>query len=74
MKLQDAIVRSTVSPAKAISRFPEIGTLSEGQIADIAVFDLRTGVFAYKDAWHKKMMADKRLECVLTVRAGRNRL
>ena len=37
MTLQDAILRSTVNPAKAIGRFPEIGTLSAGQIADVAV-------------------------------------
>ncbi|MEP7361769.1 MAG: amidohydrolase/deacetylase family metallohydrolase [Acidobacteriota bacterium] len=71
MTLQDAILRSTVNPAKAISRLPEIGTLSEGQVADIAVLDLRNGVFAYKDAWHKKMLAKQRLECVLTVRDGK---
>ena len=38
MTLQEGILKSTVSPAKAIGRFPEIGTLSEGQTADIAVF------------------------------------
>jgi dihydroorotase len=70
MELKDAILRSTVSPAKAIGRFPEIGTLSEGQVADIAVFRLRTGVFAYKDAWAHKNLGTKKLECVLTVRAG----
>ena len=40
MTLQDAILRSTVNPAKAIGRFPEIGTLGEGQVADVAVLRL----------------------------------
>jgi dihydroorotase len=71
MTLQDGILRSTVSPARAIGRFPEIGTLGEGKVADIAVFDLKTGVFAFKDAWHNKLMGTKKLECVLTVRAGK---
>jgi dihydroorotase len=70
MTLQDAVLRSTMNPAKAIARFPEIGTLGEGRVADIAVLDLRTGVFAFKDAWQKKMMGTKKLECALTVRAG----
>ena len=70
MKLQDAITRSTVNPAKAISRFPEIGTLGEGRIADVAVFELRDGIFAYKDAWHNKRLGTKKLECVMTIRAG----
>ena len=71
MRLGEAIERSTVTPAKAISRFPELGTLSEGREADIAVFELRNGVFAYKDAWKKKMLAKEKLECVMTIRAGK---
>ena len=34
MELKEIIYRSTVTPARAISRFPEIGTLGEGQEAD----------------------------------------
>jgi dihydroorotase len=71
MTLPDAIRRSTVNPARAIGRYPELGTLSEGKAADIAVLDLRSGVFAFKDSWGKKMLGTKKLECVLTVRAGK---
>jgi len=71
MKLQDAINRSTVSPARAIKRFPELGTLGEGKVADIAVFELKTGVFAFKDAWRKKLLGRQKLECVATIRNGR---
>ncbi|MBM3811112.1 MAG: amidohydrolase/deacetylase family metallohydrolase [Acidimicrobiia bacterium] len=71
MTLPDAIARSTVAPAKAISRYPELGTLSEGTLADIGLFALRDGVFAYKDAWQKKMLGTKKLECVATIRNGR---
>jgi dihydroorotase len=70
MKLPDAILRSTVNPAKSIGRYPEIGTMGEGQIADVAVFRLRDGVFAYKDAWQHKYLGKQKLEGVLTVRGG----
>ncbi len=70
MDLPEAIKRSTVAPAKAISKFPEIGTLSVGADADIAVLRLESGVFALMDAWKKKRMADKQLTNILTVRAG----
>lgn len=70
MGLQDAITRSTVSPAKAIQRFPELGTLGRGKAADIAVLKYEEGVFPLKDAWQKKLMATKRVRCVLTVRNG----
>jgi dihydroorotase len=71
MSLQDAVVKSTVSPAKAISRYPEIGTLGTGHTADIAVLELQNGVFAFKDSWGAKRLGTKRLECVLTVRDGK---
>lgn len=70
MRLDDAIARSTVNPARAIKRFPELGTLGAGYTADIAVLALRTGVFAFKDAWSKKLLGRQKIECVLTVRDG----
>jgi len=70
MELPEAIMRSTVAPARVVKRFPELGTLGEGRVADIAVFRLETGVFAFKDAWAKRFMGTKKLECVLTVRDG----
>lgn len=71
MDLPEAIKRSTVAPAKAIGKFPEIGTLGEGKEADIAVFRIEEGVFALMDAWRKKMSATQRLAPILTVRAGK---
>jgi dihydroorotase len=71
MKLQDAVLKSTVNPAKAVGKFPEIGTLGEGKVADIAVLKLRKGVFAFKDAWHNKMMGTQKLENIMTIRDGK---
>jgi dihydroorotase len=70
MDLPEAIRRSTVAPAKAIDKFPELGTLGVGKEADIAVFRIEEGVFALMDAWEKKRLATKRLSPILTVRAG----
>jgi dihydroorotase len=70
MTLEDAIARSTMRPAQVIRRFPEIGTLSEGKVADIAVLHLREGVFAYKDSWNVKRLGTRRLEAVATIRNG----
>ncbi len=70
MPLREAIRRSTVTPAEAIDKFPEIGTLGAGKTADIAVLKLERGVFAFKDAWSKKLMSDTRVRAVLTVRGG----
>jgi dihydroorotase len=70
MELKEIIYRSTVTPARAVNHFPEIGTLGEGRDADIAVLALEDGVFAYLDAWEMKRMATRRIANVLTVRSG----
>ncbi|MGO9256403.1 MAG: amidohydrolase/deacetylase family metallohydrolase [Bryobacteraceae bacterium] len=71
MSLEDVILHSTVSPAKEIGRYPELGTLGEGRGADIAVLENQSGVFAFKDSWPAKRLGVQRLECVLTIRDGR---
>jgi dihydroorotase len=71
MSLQDGIRRATVNPAKAIGRYPELGTLTEGAAADVAVLELRSGVVAFMDSMRKKLTGAKNLECIMTVRDGK---
>jgi len=71
MSLNDAVLRSTVNPAKEIARFPELGTLSVGAVADVTLLDLRTGVFALKDSWGAKRLTRRKLENAMTIRAGK---
>ena len=58
-----------MNPARAIRR-TELGTLDEGALADIAVFRLREGKFGFLDSGRAKMIGDKKLFCVLTLRKG----
>ena len=69
LTLEQIVERTTVNPAKAIRR-TELGTLSEGAEADIAVFRLKHGKFGFLDSGRAKMVGDKKLFCVLTVRKG----
>jgi len=71
MSLQDGIVRATLNPAKAIGRYPELGTLNEGATADVAVLALDTGVFSFIDSMRKKLTGSKKLECVMTLKGGK---
>jgi len=71
MSLADVVLRSTVNPAREIGRYPEIGTLGTGKIADIAVLENQGGVFAFKDAWPAKKLGAHRLDCVMTIRDGK---
>ena len=68
--LEDVIRRTTVNPAQIINR-PELGSLSVGSPADIAVFEMRKGNFAYRGTGGGKIMGDKQLQCVMTVFDGK---
>ena len=68
--LDDVIRRSTVNPAAEIRR-PELGTLSVGKDADIAVLDLMKGHFSYIDCGVARMDGNVQLVARITIRAGR---
>lgn len=70
MSLQDVILRSTWNPAQVIKR-PDLGHLSVGTEADIAVFNLKKGDFGYMDVRKIKIRGSEKLEAELTIRAGR---
>ena len=69
MPLQEVIYRSTVTPAQEIGH-PELGHLSVGAEADVAVFNLLEGDFTFVDCGRAKMKGDRKFECVMTLRAG----
>ncbi len=70
LPLEDVIRRATLNPAKVIKR-TDLGTLSPGADADVAVFSLHTGDFGFLDVRGTKMKGNKKLEAELTIRAGR---
>jgi dihydroorotase len=69
MPLQEAISRSTVSLARAIRR-ADLGTLSEGSEADVAVLRWVDGPRAYADCGGARLEGAGELECAMTLRAG----
>jgi dihydroorotase len=70
MPLADVIAASTWNPAKVIKR-TDLGNLSVGSVADIAVFRLREGDFGYIDASGMALRGKQKLEAELTLRNGR---
>jgi len=70
LSVQDIILRSTWNPAMVIQR-PELGHLSLGAEADIAVFNVREGNFGFMDARGLTMNGNKKFEAELTLRAGK---
>ena len=68
--LDDLIVRATVNPAREIHR-PELGTLTVGKEADIAVLEQLNGSFSYIDCGFARMDGKAKLVARMTVRAGK---
>ena len=68
--LEDLIRRSTVNPAREIRR-PELGTLSVGREADVAVLELLHGRFGYIDDGYTRMDGNVKVVARMTIRAGR---
>jgi len=70
MDLNSVINTSTWYPARIINR-KELGSLSVGSEADIAILNIRKGKFGLFDYTGYKIQADKKLECEMTIRAGK---
>jgi len=70
MPLDEIIRRSTVNPAREIRR-PDLGTLSVGKEADIAVLEVLNGKFSYIDCGLARMDGSGKLIARMTLRAGR---
>jgi dihydroorotase len=68
--LDDVIRESTWNPAKEIHH-EELGNLSVGSPADIAVLRLEKGKFGFTDMYGARMDGTQKLTCELTLRDGR---
>ena len=70
MELPAIIKASTWTPAQVIRR-EELGNLSVGSGADIAILNLRKGNFGIWDRVGYKVKANQKFECEMTIRDGR---
>ncbi|MCC7175159.1 MAG: amidohydrolase/deacetylase family metallohydrolase [Bryobacterales bacterium] len=70
LPLEQVILQSTWNPAKAIQH-EELGHLSAGSIADVAVLRLEKGDFGFTDAGNGRLRGNQKLTCELTIKSGR---
>lgn len=70
MDVQEVISRSTWAPARAI-KHEELGNLSVGSTADVAVLSLRQGKFGFRDIANNRQAGTQRLECEMTIKDGK---
>jgi dihydroorotase len=69
MPLPD-VIRSNTSRAAEVIKRPDLGHLSVGAEADVAVLNVRRGTFGFVDSGGGKLSGDRKLECELTVKGG----
>mgnify|MGYP001350521742 FL=1 len=70
MPLSEVIRCSTANPAGEIGH-PELGHLSVGAVADVAVLNMMKGSFGYADSFGGRITGQERLVCELTLKDGR---
>ncbi|CAN5824005.1 amidohydrolase/deacetylase family metallohydrolase [soil metagenome] len=70
MPLTDVIKASTWAPAQVI-KHEELGNLSVGGIADVAIINLRQGNFGFYDKTGYKVEGKQKLECEMTIKGGK---
>jgi len=70
MPLDSAVAAVSWNPAREI-KHQELGHLSVGAIADIALLNLRKGKFGFFDYTGRRVQGTTRLECAMTIKGGR---
>lgn len=68
--LKEVVAEMTSHPAKEI-KHEELGNLSEGSVADVAVLRVEKGKFGFTDMVNLRHDGSERLICELTVKGGK---
>jgi dihydroorotase len=70
LSVDDVIVRSTWNPAKEIHH-DELGNLTVGAPADVAVLRVQQGAFGFTDMYGARMNGKEKFVCEMTVKGGK---
>jgi dihydroorotase len=70
VSVDEVIRRSTWNPAREIQH-EELGNLSAGAPADVAVLSLETGRFGFTDMYGARLQGTQKLVCEITIRNGK---
>lgn len=70
VSLNEVVRRTTWIPAQIIHR-EDLGHLSKGAVADIAIFTVRKGDFGFLDVRRQRYAGHEKLETELTLREGK---
>ncbi len=69
--LEEIVRQTTSTPAAAIGRSGDLGSLQVGRVADLAAFVVREGEFTFADVHGQREAGRLRIDPALTVREGK---
>jgi dihydroorotase len=70
MSVDDVVARSTWNPAREIHQ-DQLGNLSVGSPADVAVLRVENGDFGFTDMYGARLKGNRRFDCELTLKDGK---
>ncbi len=70
MPFAEIILRSTWMPASEVIHRPELGHLTVGSPADMAVWRIADGAYAYADTSGGRLPGKQRIYCEMTLKDG----
>lgn len=70
MTLEEVILKTTFNPAKILRKEKELGTLREGAVADVLVFEIESGEFNFIDTHFRELKGERMLRPVQVIRSG----
>ncbi len=68
--LKDVVAAMTWHPAHEIKQ-DQLGNLSVGSIADVAVLSIARGQFGFGDSYNSRVQSNQKLVCELTIKDGK---
>jgi dihydroorotase len=68
--LKDVIAAMTWHPAHEVKQ-DQLGNLSQGAIADVAVISIAHGHFGFGDSYNSRVESDQKMVCELTIKDGK---
>lgn len=71
LPLMEVLAKTTVAPARLLNLADRIGAVREGFLADLSVFALARGEFAFADSQGERVIGRERLEPRAVIRDGR---
>jgi dihydroorotase len=70
LTVEEVLARATSRAAAAIGRFPSVGSLAVGTVADVAVLQLQEGAFRFVDSTERSISGRMRLDPRYVIRGG----